>query len=61
MTAKIVILITVMMAGGAPQEFRSSQTFNSMEACEAAKARVEQSYKRQHPDAKVQKVECKAS
>jgi hypothetical protein len=56
-----IIIMTVVLAGGAPQEIKASQTFETMEACEAAKARVANSYKRAHPNARVQKVACTAS
>jgi hypothetical protein len=58
MTGKIIILMTVIMAGGAPQDIRSSQTFDTMTACEAAKTRVASSYERSHPNARVTKVAC---
>jgi hypothetical protein len=55
-----VILVTVMM-GGSPQEIKMAETYQTMAACEAAMARVEQRYKQEHPDAKVGKVECTKS
>ena len=61
MSMTIVILMTVMMSGGAVQQVKSSETYPTMEACEAAKAGVEEQYKREHPGAKVQKAECTKS
>lgn len=60
MTMTIVILMTVMM-GGTPQEIKMSETYETMAACEAAKARVERRFMQQHPDARIEKVECTKS
>lgn len=62
MTGKMIIIImTVMLAGGAPQQVKWSETYDSMRACEAAKPQVEAKYKREHPDAEIRKVECMKS
>jgi hypothetical protein len=60
MSMTIVILMTVMM-GGTPQQIKMSETYQTMAACEAAMARVEQRYKQEHPDAKIEKMECTKS
>ena len=61
MPGTVIILMVVIMAGGAPQQIKWSETYDSMRACQAAKAQVAAKYKRQHPDAELRKVECMKS
>lgn len=54
-----IILLAVVMASGATEEVRLEVRYDSMSACEAAMSEAEQAFKREHPDVRVEKVECR--